>query len=59
MNRAYSYRKERKSVYVPEHVSDGVRQTFIDIAKERLTEVQGKGVEDAIAEEWLEGAWHA
>jgi cytochrome P450/NADPH-cytochrome P450 reductase len=49
----------RLAVCVPGHVSDGVRQTLIDIAKERLTEVQGKGVEDAVAEEWLEGAWHA
>lgn len=49
----------RIAVYVPEHVRYGVRQTLVGIVKERVLELQGTGVEDADAEEWLDGAWLA
>jgi hypothetical protein len=49
----------RIAVYVPEHVRHGVRQTLVGIVKEGIPELQGADVEDADAEEWLDGAWLA
>ena len=51
--------KARLAVCVPKHREHGVRQALVGIVKDGMLERQGNGVEDAVAEEWLDGAWLA
>ena len=46
----------RLVIYVPEQEEHGIRQALVGIVKENMPELHGKGVDDAVAEERLNGA---
>ena len=49
----------RLVVCAPEQEEHGIRQALVGIVKEDVPELHGKGVDDAVAGERLDGAWLA